>query len=245
MKRLLFTAFYCLIASSIGFAQTDTTQADPTKAAAPAMTPAATPVAVPAAEAPASMDGEEPSGSWNIVAIGGWNFPFEPDEFKDQFKGSYNAGVGLAHLLPPGEAGYGEISLMVNYHNFSFNETDFKTRYGVPSTATVYGYEGDVYTGMVQFRGAYGRMNEGVAPYFTAAFGLYYIALPALGVEGQPEPIVPEYEKTTIGWSVGLGCDVAVTGNVTLFVDGKFLLGVTETNGHKMFTAGGGLRYKL
>jgi opacity protein-like surface antigen len=245
MKRLLLIAFYCLIASTIAFAQTDTTVADTTKAAAPAVTPVGTPVVVPVAEAPESMESEGPSGSWNIVALGGWTFPYEPDEFKDQFEGSYNAGVGIAHLLPPGEDGYGEVSLMVNYYNFSFNETDFRTAYGVPTTAKVYGYEGDVYTGMIQFRGAYGKMNEGVAPYFTAAFGLYHIALPALGVEGQPEPIVPEYEKTTIGWSVGLGCDVAVTGNVTLFADGKFLLGVTETNGHKVITAGAGLRYKL
>jgi opacity protein-like surface antigen len=238
MKRLLFIACCCLIVPSFAFAQEKT---DTTKAAAPAapVTPVATPAAVP------TPDEEAQPGTWNIVALGGWTIPYEPDELKNQFKASYNVGGGFAYLLPPGDLGYGEISLMAHYYNLAFNEADFKTAYDIPTTATVYGFQGDIYTGMAQFRGAYGKMNEGVAPYFTAAFGLYHIALPALGVEGQPAPVVEEYKKTTIGWSVGLGCDVAVTGNITLFADGKFLLGVTETNGHKMITAGAGLRYKL
>jgi opacity protein-like surface antigen len=238
MKRLFYIAFYCLFVSSFVIAQekTDTTK------------PPAAPVATPAAVVPSQpdqMEMEGEPGAWNIVALGGYTIPYEPDELKDQFKASYNGGVGIAYLLPPGDQGYGEISLMLHYYNLSFNEEDFRTAYGVPAGSTVYGYEGDIYTGMAQFRGVFGKANQGVAPFFTAAFGLYHIALPALGVEGQPEPLVEEYEKTTIGWSVGLGCDVAVTGNLTLFVDGNFLLGVTETNGHKMLTAGAGLRYKL
>jgi opacity protein-like surface antigen len=235
MKRLLFIAFYCLFVPLIVSAQE---KPDTTK-------PPAAPVATPAqVSAPQTTEMEGEPGTWNIVALGGYTIPYEPDELKDQFKGSYNGGVGLAYLLPPGEQGYGELSLMVHYYNLTFNEADFRTAYGVPANATVYGYEGDIYTGMAQFRGVFGKANQGIAPFFTAAFGLYHIALPASGIEGQA-PLVEEYEKTTVGWSVGLGCDVAVTGNITLFADGKFLLGVTETNGHKMITAGAGLRYKL
>lgn len=229
MKRLLLTAFSVLMVASVAFAQTDTTAAaDP------------------------ALEFDENPGIWNVVALGGWTIPYEPDEIKNQFKASYNFGGGIAYLLPPGEAGYGEVSLMVHYYNLGFNEEDFRTAYGVPANAEVYGYQGDIYTGFAQFRGVYGKPNQGVAPYFTAAFGLYHIALPELGILAGPVPtaggtavMVEKYEKTTVGWSVGLGCDAAVTGNITFFVDGKFLLGVTETNGHKMFTAGAGLRYKL
>jgi opacity protein-like surface antigen len=255
MKRFLYIALYCLFVCSIVSAQEkpDTTKpaavSDTTKPAAapdttkPAAAPAVAPLATPATvSAPEMTEMEGEPGSWNIVALGGYTIPYEPEELKDQFKPSYNGGVGIAYLLPPGEHGYGE---MLHYYNLSFNEEDFRTTYGVPANAVVYGYEGDIYTGMAQFRGVFGKANQGFAPFFTAAFGLYHIALPALGIEGQAEPVIEEYEKTTVGWSVGLGCDVAVTGNLTLFADGKFLLGVTGSNGHKIITAGAGVRYKL
>ena len=57
--------------------------------------------------------------------------------------------------------------------------------------------------------------------------------------------MTPEYENPTVGGSVGLGLDVAAGSNLTVFIDGKFVLGVTETNGHKLFTGGAGLRYRL
>ena len=69
-------------------------------------------------------------------------------------------------------------------------------------------------------------------------------ALPALGLENGAT-LYEEYEKSSFGWTVGLGVDVRVSERLTLFGEGKFLLGVTETNGHKLFSAGGGVRVKI
>ena len=219
MNRPLLVLLSCLILPSVLFSQTDT---------AAAVT-------------------ESPSvpGTWEVVAAGGWTFPYEPSEFKDHFKTNFNFGGGIAYSLPPGDVGYGEVSLLFHYYNALFTRSGFRTANNLPASAKVYGYPGDIFTGMVQFRGVFATSKDKIAPYFTTGLGFYHIALPALGIENTPAPLYEEYKKSTIGWSVGLGVDVPVMERVTLFADGKFLLGVTETNGHKLFTAGGGVRVKI
>ncbi len=184
-------------------------------------------------------------GTWEVVAAGGYTWPFEPSEFNDQFDPSFNFGGGIAYSLPPGEAGYGEISFLVQYYNVLFAEDAFREANGLPANAVIYGYPGDILTGMLQFRGVYATTKDRIAPYFTAGIGYYYMALPALGVEGAPAPIVEEFTSSSVGWSVGLGVDVPVMDRLTLFADGKFILGVTGDNGHKLFTAGGGIRFRF
>ncbi|HLF14463.1 MAG TPA: hypothetical protein VI932_06210 [Bacteroidota bacterium] len=219
MKRPPLILLLCLILPSVLFSQTDT----------------------------AAAATEEPSvsGIWVAVAAGGWTIPFEPSEFKDQFKPNFNFGGGIAYSLPPGEAGYGEVSLLFHYYNVLFSRSDFTTANNIPASATVYGYPGDIFTAMVQFRGVFAGSRDNIAPYFTTGMGFYHIALPALGIENAAAPISEEYKKSTFGWSVGLGVDVPVMDRLTFFADGKFLLGVTETNGHKLISVGGGVRVTL
>lgn len=191
-----------------------------------------------------AMDDATP-GVWRVVAGGGVAIPFEPGNFDDYFKPGYSFGGGLTYAFSPGDVGYGEVSLTASYYNLSFDDAGFVTANNLPGTAVVYGYPGDVFSAMVGFRGVFATSVESVAPFFTMGVGMFHIALPQMGVENVVVPIVEEYKKTTFGWSVGLGVDVPVTGNFTFFVDGRFLLGTTETNGHKLFTAGGGLRVKI
>jgi hypothetical protein len=218
MKRPLLIFLISLFLPSFLFSQTDTTAA-----------------------------AEEPSvpGTWDVVATGGWTIPFEPSEFSDYFKVNYNFGGGIAYAFPPGDAGYGEVSLMLHYYNVLFTHTGFRTAMGLPPTTNVYGYQGDVFTSMVQFRGVFAKSKENIAPYFTTGIGFYHIALPELGIVGSTAPLYDGFKKSAFGWSVGLGVDIPATDRLTLFVDGNFVLGITETNGHKLFATGGGIRYKL
>lgn len=219
MKRPLFAVLLCALLPALLHAQADTAAAPEDDAGVP--------------------------GTWRVVASGGWTFPAEPSGFADHFKTNYNFGGGIAYALPPGGAGYGEVSLLVHYYNVLFTRSGFRAANNLPANASVYGYPGDVLTAMLQFRGVLSDGGAPVAPYFTAGFGFFHIALPALGVTGAPAPLVPEYTKNTIGWSVGLGADVRVNEMLTLFGEGRFLLGVTETNGHKLVGAGGGVRVKI
>ncbi len=221
MKSLLLIFMSCLLIPSALVAQADTA------------------VAVP----PPIEDLSVP-GTWEVVAAGGYTIPFDPSEFKDQFDPSYNFGGGIAYSLAPGEVGYGEVSFLVHYYNVLFSESSFIEANNLPANAVVYGYPGDVVTGMVQFRGVFAPTKDKIAPYFTTGIGYYYMALPALGVEGSA-PIVEELKTSAFGWSAGLGVDVPVMDKLTFFVDGKFVLGVTGDNGHKLITAGGGVRIRI
>jgi hypothetical protein len=190
---------------------------------------------------------EEPSvpGTWEMVVSGGWTFPFEPAEFKDYFKTNYNFGGGLAYAFAPGTAGYGEVSLLLHYYNVLFTHTGFRTAFDLPSNTNVYGYQGDVFTGLVNFRGVFASSKGRIAPYFSAGVGFFHVALPGLGIVGSTTPLYEGYKKSAFCWSTGLGVDIPVMDRFKIFVDGNFVLGVTETNGHKLFAAGGGVRYTL
>lgn len=220
MKHPLLTALCILLLASTGFAQTDS-------AAAPA------------------DDALEVPGTWMVVASGGWTFPYEPKAFDEHFKTNFNFGGGIAYAMAPGEVGYGEVSLLFHYYNVLFTRSGFRAANAIPDNVAVYGYPGDVFTGMLQFRGVYGSSMDRIAPYFTIGVGVFHVATPGLGIVNQARPLFDEYTSTTVGWSVGLGVDVPVMSRITLFGDGRFLLGATETNGHKLFQAGGGVRYKL
>lgn len=193
----------------------------------------------------ATQEEDSPPGIWMIVASGGWTFPFEPTEFGDQFKTNYNFGGGIAYAMNPGSIGYGEVSLQLHYYNVLFTRSGFREVNNIPTSTAIYGYPGDVFTGMVQFRGVYGTPMEDIAPYFTMGIGVYHIALPERGLASPQSVLYEEVKKTTFGWSVGLGVDVPVMERFTLFVDGKFLLGVSGSSGYKLFSGGGGVRFKI
>lgn len=188
---------------------------------------------------------ESTPGTWMIVASGGWTFPIAPVEFSDHFKTDYNFGGGIAYAIPRGDVGYGEVSLLLHYYNVLFTHTGFRKANGLAAGTGVFGYPGDVYTGMVQFRGVYSAAKGDIAPYFTTSIGVYHIALSERGLTNPYTVLFDEYKKTTFGWSVGLGVDVPVMDKLTLFVDGKFLLGVTGSSGNKLFSSGGGIRYEM
>ncbi len=190
-------------------------------------------------------DDDSVPGTWTIVASGGWTFPVEPPEFSDHFKTNYNFGGGIAYAMSPGEVGYGEVSLLLHYYNVLFTRSGFRESNGLAAGAGIFGYPGDVFTGMVQFRGVYGAAKGSIAPYFTAGVGVFHVALPERGLTTPPTLLFEEYKKTTFGWSVGLGVDVPVMERITLFVDGRFLLGVSGTSGTKLFSGGGGIRYEM
>ena len=218
MKRPLLIVMCCLILPTLIFAQADSTTV--------------------------AIDEMEVPGTWEVVASGGWTFPYEPAQFNDHFKTNFNFGAGIAYLFPPGEKGSGEVSFLLHYYNVLFTRSGFRTANGLPINAKVTGYPGDVYTAMVQFRGVLATPESSVRPYFATGIGFFHIALPALGLENGAT-LYEEYEKSSFGWTVGLGVDVRVSERLTLFGEGKFLLGVTETNGHKLISAGGGVRIKI
>lgn len=224
MKRPLLIAMFCLIVPTLLFAQAESAAA--------------------ADSAGMVLDEMEVSGTWEVVASGGWTFPYEPATFSDHFKTNFNFGAGIAYLFPPGEKGYGEVSFLLHYYNVLFTRSGFRTANGLPANARVTGYPGDVYTAMVNFRGVLATPESSVRPYFATGIGFFHIALPALGLENGAT-LFEEYKKSNFGWSVGLGVDVRVHDRLTLFGEGRFLLGVTETNGHKLFSAGGGVRVKI
>ena len=127
------------------------------------------------------------SGTWEVVAGGGMSVPFEPEHYDDAFKNGYYFGGGLAYSLPTGDLGYGEISLMVQYYNTPFDDATFIEGNGLDSAANVYGYPGDVFTAMAQFRGVFAGSKETIAPFFTMGVGMFHIAVPEMGVFGSAE----------------------------------------------------------
>jgi hypothetical protein len=194
----------------------------------------------------AATAGEETTpGTWMIVASGGWTFPTEPPEFTEHFKTDYNFGGGIAYAMSPGESGYGEVSLLLHYYNVLFTRSGFRAANNLPAGTGVYGYQGDVYTGMLQFRGVYSKAEGNIAPYFTTGVGVYHIALPERGLTTPPTVLFEEEKTTTFGWYVGLGVDAPLMERYTLFFDGKFLMGVQGTSGYRLFSAGGGIRIKI
>jgi hypothetical protein len=229
MKRPFLILVICTILPCFVYSQTDT-------AAAPPAPPAAS-------ETTETDDDGSAPGTWMFAASGGWTFPFEPASFADHYKTNYNLGEGFAYALPAGDVGYGEVGVMFHYYSVLLSKSGFRKANDLPDTTDVYGTPGNVITGMLQFRGVLGS-KESVAPYFTVGIGLYHIYLPAVGIVNSTE-YRAGYHEITFGWSAGLGLDVPVSDRFTLFADGKFILGVTETNGHKLFTAGGGFRYTM
>jgi len=197
-----------------------------------------------AAAAAMEMDDAVP-GTWTVVASGGWTFPAEPPEFKDHFKTNYNFGAGIAYQMSPGNVGYGEVSLQLHYYNLLFTRSGFRKANNIPGASEIFGYPGDVYTGMVEFRGVYGTSKESISPFFTTAVGVCHIALPQRGITTPLTVLFDEVKKTTFAWSVGLGVDLPLMEKYTLFVDGKFLLGVSGASGYRLFSGGGGVRIKI
>jgi opacity protein-like surface antigen len=186
----------------------------------------------------AEMVDDSVPGTWMVVASGGWTFPTAPVEFKEHFKTDYNFGGGIAYSMSPGSSGYGEVSLLLHYYNVLFTHSGFRTANSIPAAT-------EVYTAMLQFRGVYSTSEGNIAPFFTMGIGLYHVALPERGLTTPPTVLFDEQKETTFGWSVGLGVDVPVTDRATLFIDGKFLLGVSGSSGYRLFSGGGGVRFQI
>ncbi|HZY10102.1 MAG TPA: hypothetical protein VFF29_03015 [Bacteroidota bacterium] len=177
----------------------------------------------------------------------GLSIPSIPSEFRDYWKNGITVGLGFGYSFAQGSFGYGGIHALLEYNRFTFDDSGFiKSNNLSVSGLTLTGESRSTITLMTIFKGTITTNRNSIAPYFLLGIGYFYrssysinATLPGTGI------IYEEGSKSAISWSVGAGVDVPISDRLVLFLQGKFILGVTGSPGTQYYPLNAGLRFRM
>jgi len=170
----------------------------------------------------------QPDVRWEIMYSAGLSLPYLPKDFKQDFRTGYNAGIGAGYSFTPGSFGYGGVYGSIQFNSFGFDESGFKEANNLHrQNYSIYGSATQILTVTAQFKGTFGTDKKSIAPYFTFGIGYLHIFSPPIMVSGDTTLLIGEKDEGAFSWIGGLGVDFPVTDHLTIFLEGRYGLGIT------------------
>jgi hypothetical protein len=164
-----------------------------------------------------------------ISISGGVGFPILPNPFPDNWKRGFGFEIGYGFVFNRGDIGYASVYGAIEYNQFSFLEQNNRQ-----------GSSLSVITGMVNFKGAFSSSSSLPAPYFLLGIGV-------LNRTTEDHRILNSIKKSKPGfaWQAGVGMEFPATDAVTVFAEGKFVLGIISDPGFQYLPVRIGTRIKI
>jgi hypothetical protein len=184
-------------------------------------------------KAPASL-GDLPSAPTDkeVFLWGGHTLSYLPEETRQYWKHGWN---------------------VVEYNRSPFDETGYRTamaeRYPGQAAAirsAKIDAKGAAHSlsAMIEFKGSFSPSKHSAAPYFLLGVGYMRFASDSIAMEGSSSYTVPENSQGGIGWTVGLGIEVPVTGTMAVFAQARSVIGELDKS-RQYFPLNAGLRLTL
>lgn len=178
---------------------------------------------------------------------GGVVIPILPDDFSDYWKPGMNATVGYGLVLAPGPIGYGTLYATVQYFQFPFDEDGF--REALKSTSNLSEINGgsrSIVTATLNFKGTFSTERRTIAPYFLLGAGYHYNTSVEISYKvGNVGRVIKRNAKSAFTWLSGLGLDIPVSEQFTLFLEGKYTFALVSEPAMQHVPVTAGLRMTL
>jgi hypothetical protein len=183
------------------------------------------------------------------VVMTGVAFPYLPLDFRHHSMNGFDVGAGYSIRLTPGSLGYSTLSMVAEYSVFRFdgtqfaNDLDSATRANNPGL-TVTQRPVKAFSLMFNYKGNFTGISNSFSPYFLLGVGYVYYSVPLTSASTDTSLNVASSELSTIGWSFGLGIDVPINDDATIFAQAQSVLAALERP-RQTFPIVIGLRYRL
>lgn len=172
---------------------------------------------------------------------GGASVPVAPDLFKDLWGVGYNVGGGIGFTLRKGLV----LHPSVEYASHPLDEDAFLANIGASNIPGVSVRGVSVNTLHVHANLRAKLTDRRMSPYVLAGAGLIHLSASDITatVGGQAVTQAFTETETKLGFGLGAGLDVPLSERTGLFVEMKWLIGLTEVNRTQTLLLRAGLAY--
>ena len=172
----------------------------------------------------------------------GFSLPSAPVGFADYWKTGFNFGAGLEYPLSPKVIFQG----CFDYNNFPLNEDKFLSEDGPRGLdVSVEGGAASITTVSANLKAPLSVSGSSVTPYFVGGLGIIRISLSDVTVRYQDEiEIFDGVSETAVGLIFGAGLDFTINPKVNMFVEIKYVIGVTQDESTRYYPVKIGLSFK-
>ena len=169
-----------------------------------------------------------PNMERDISVSAGISYPSLPGDFKQYWKKGVNISGEFGYSFQPGSIGYSILVVELTFNNFSFDETGFRNSLDTSKQSlSLSGDPTKIFTAMMIYKGVFSTTKESIAPYFLLGVGYFYLSSGGITVPGDSTLQKAGDTQSSIAWSVGAGVDAPLTDRISVFLQGKFILGAT------------------
>ncbi|MBI5216518.1 MAG: outer membrane beta-barrel protein [Ignavibacteriae bacterium] len=178
---------------------------------------------------------------------GGIAYPYIPQEFKNQSKQGIDIHGGLGAMLKTGDVGYSALYLTLGYNSFDANNDEILKSYNKNATDWIPGGGSvKIFNVHLNYKGTFSTERT-IAPYFLLGVGWNSFKqneITLWDIVADTVMPVPENSRTDFSWNLGIGVDVPLGDVLAIYVEGKYILAVSNPL-TQHFTTTGGIRYRL
>lgn len=183
----------------------------------------------------------ESAKKFELYLNGALAFPFTPDEFSDHWKtGILNVGGGIGYNISPTVS----TNVYFDWCNFDLDGEKLAHDIGAGGQVTFSGSGVSVMTitGNIKVCVLSGK----VRPYFWGGCGIFILSRADGSISGGGYVVPLEGDsENTVGFNLGAGVDYSASKTVDIFVDGRYVLGLTEVQSTSILPLRLGVKVKI
>jgi len=176
-----------------------------------------------------------------LYVNGALAFPFTPDEFSDHWKpGMLNLGGGIGYNINP----ITSVNFYLDWCNFGLDGEKLAHDMGAGGQVTFSGSGMSVMTitGNIKACIPFGK----VRPYFWGGCGFFSLSREDGSVSGGGYVVPLEGDlESTFGFNLSVGVDYLISKTVDIFVDGRYVYGLTQSQSTSIVPLRIGVKLKL
>lgn len=172
----------------------------------------------------------------------GFSLPATPVDFADYWKTGLNFGAALEYPLSPKVIFQG----CLDYNNFPLNEDKFLSEDGLNGLGvSLDGGAASIITVSANLKAPLPVQGSSVTPYFVGGLGIFRLSLSDVTVRYQGQSgRVEGISETATALIFGTGLDFTINPKVNMFVEIKYVIGITEGESTRYFPVKIGLSFR-
>ena len=183
-----------------------------------------------------------------VSLYGGISIPYLPVDSKNYSSNGWNAGITCGEVLPQGKVGTSAVFFSAEYTRFAVDRPKVLAAFGgviasANPTTTL--------NLMVNYRGTFSSVSKVFQPYFLFGVGFMHISQGEISMNAAqtfPTTSATNYTIASginngFSWTAGIGFAVPVNETLSLFFQGRSLLGVVNPT-RQSFPINAGIRYR-
>jgi opacity protein-like surface antigen len=159
-----------------------------------------------------------------VSVQGGLSIPYMPGAITDTIQTGWAGGIGYHLVFSPGELGYTAVSLNLDYNKFKAEGE----------------VEANSFTAMVNFKGAFTKWMDPIAPYFSFGVGYMFFSSDSF----KSDTTFDGGDHHAIGWNIAIGIEARITDQFTAYIQGQSVIGSLEKS-RQYFPVCAGVRMRI